>query len=59
MDINFNEIVKALKEVNYKGYFTLESNDYLRNFTKDNVHIAVDDFAKIAKKLANMFDSIN
>ena len=59
MDIDFTSVVKALKEINYKGYFTLESNDYLKNFTKDNVHIAVDDFAKIAKKLANMFDSSN
>lgn len=59
MDIDFISVVKALKEINYKGYFTLESNDYLRDFTKDNVHIAVEDFAKAAKKLVNIFDSIN
>ncbi|MBR3934410.1 MAG: sugar phosphate isomerase/epimerase [Clostridia bacterium] len=59
MDIDFVSVVSARKKIDYKGYFTLESNDYLKNFTKDNVHIAVDDFAKAAKKLANMFDSIN
>ncbi len=56
MDIDFEVIVKALKEINYSGYFTMEANDYFGIFTKDNIHIAVDDMAKTARRLADMFD---
>lgn len=34
MDINFNEVDLALKEIKYKGYFTPEADRYLSVFTK-------------------------
>ena len=55
MSINFDEVVNALKEIDYKGYLTLEANGYQKGFTKDNVFDAVKDLAGSVKRLANMF----
>ena len=57
MDIDFNDVVAALKEINYKGYFTLEADRYLSAFTKENVFDGVKNLAEAARKLANMFDN--
>ena len=57
MNIDFVSIVNALKEINYNGYFTLEAVNYVDKFSKDDVHIAIENLAKSAKKLANMFES--
>jgi len=55
MDINFNEVILALKEINYKGYFTLEADRYLSVFTKENVFDGIKNLAESARKFANMF----
>lgn len=57
MNVDFDEIIKALKEVNYKGYFTLEANKYLLNYTAENVLEGVKDLAASARKLADMFEN--
>jgi len=57
MNIDFKPIVAALKEINYSGYFTMESNDYFGSFTEENVRTAVDELAKVAGKLADMFEN--
>ncbi len=56
MSIDFDEIVKALKEIDYKGYFTLEADSYLGAFNKDDVEIGVKNLASAAKRLALDFD---
>ncbi len=58
MDIDFESIVKALKEINYNGYFTLEAVNYIDKFSKDDAHIATENLAKSVRKLADMFESL-
>ena len=59
MDIDFEEMVSALKQINYKGYITLEADSYLRahGYNKDNVFEGVKNLANAARKIANMFDN--
>ncbi len=56
MDIDFVPIVKALKEIDYKGYFTLESDSYLKAFDKDTIYTGIKDMANAAKKLSCIFE---
>ncbi len=58
MDIDFVSIVKALKEIDYKGYFTLEADTYLSEHTPENVLSGVIKLKDSAKKLADMFDEL-
>lgn len=56
MEIDFDAMVKALKQINYQGYLTLEAAYYLpRNYTSDNVFEGLQNLAASAKRLANMF----
>ena len=55
MTLDFRQIVKALKEINYKGYLTLEADSYLDAFNSDNVFKGTQDLAAAAKKIADMF----
>ena len=57
MNIDFEPIVKALKEINYSGEFTLEANSYLNDCTADNVFEKLCDMKAAAKKLADMFEA--
>ena len=56
MNINFEEIVKALKEIDYKGYFTLEADSFLSAYNSDNVFEGVVKLKQSARKLADMFE---
>ena len=55
MTLDFQKIVKALKDINYKGYLTLESDGYLKAFNSENVFKGTQDLAVAAKKIAYMF----
>ena len=55
MNIDFEAVVKALKEIDYKGYFTLESDGYLEGCTPDNIFEGIKNLAGADKKLALMF----
>lgn len=57
MDIDFNEVVAALKQIKYKGYFTLESNQYLKDYTAENVFDGIKNLERAARKLADMFEN--
>lgn len=37
MSIDFAAVVRALKDIGYKGWFTLEADNYLKSFRKDNI----------------------
>ena len=56
MDIDFVPIVKALKEIDYKGYFTLEADCYLKEYNKDNIFEGIKNLASSAKRLAEMYE---
>ncbi len=51
MGIDFTAVAKALKEIDYKGELTLEADNYLRDFTADNVFEGIKDLAKAARRL--------
>jgi len=59
LNMEFEPIVKALKDIGYKGEFTLEACAYLNVFNADNVFEGVKDLAAAARKLANWFDDPN
>ena len=58
MDIAFAPIVKALKEIGYNGYFTLEVDRYPGDFTAETMPRCVQSMADTARKLADMFEAM-
>jgi sugar phosphate isomerase/epimerase len=58
MNIDFNAVVKALKEIDYKGYFTLEADSFLMDYTQENVFDGVVKMQESARKLADMFEQL-
>ncbi len=57
MNIDFDGIVKALKEIDYKGELTLECDHYMKNCS--DVEQGLKEIYSAVRKLANKFDSIN
>lgn len=58
MEIDFEKMIKALKEINYCGYLTLEANTYMNNFNAGNAFEGVKGYARVAKRLADMFEGM-
>ncbi len=58
IDIDFDAVVKALKEIGYDGYFTLEADQYLSKYTPETVHIGVKELADSARELAELFEKL-
>ena len=58
MEIDFDGIVKALKEIGYYGYFTLEADQYLNAFDRDSVFDGIKNLAGAANKLADMYEQL-
>ncbi len=58
MSIDFDAVLKALKEIDYKGFFTLEANAYLSSYTKENVHKGVAELKQSAARLADKFERL-
>jgi peptide deformylase len=50
--------IKALKEIDYKGYFTLEADQYLKDYTADNIFDGIKNLADSAKKLVKIYSEI-
>ena len=59
MSIDFPPIVKALKEVDYQGWFTLEADQFLGTYTKENIFDGIEMLAAAARKLAQMYDNLD
>ena len=57
MQIDFDAVVKALKDINYSGYFTLEADAYLNAYTEENVFIGVKKLAESAKRLVQIYEN--
>ncbi len=57
MELDFDAVAKALKQINYSGYLTLEAVLYLAHHTKDNLFEGVCDLARAAKRLSDMIES--
>lgn len=58
MNIDFASVARALKEINYSGYLTLEADSYLKKFNEDTISDGVKDLALSAKRLAEIYDKI-
>lgn len=58
MDMQFEPIVRALKDIGYSGYFTLEVDRYPGAFTADTAFACVQNMASAARKLADMFEAM-
>ena len=54
MQIDFNEVAKALKEIGYSGYLTLEADTYLNAYNSDNVFEGVKKLLESVKKISDM-----
>ena len=61
MEIDFDEVTAALREINYQGYITLEADSYLKSFPKDADEKKVFEGLKIlaaaARRLADMVEA--
>ena len=58
MDIEFEPIIKTLKEINYGGYFTLEATAVMKNYTTENALDGVKLLFESARRLAKMYDAL-
>lgn len=58
MDINWEEVVGALKQINYKGVFTLEADAHIRTTakTEEEAIREIANLQKAARRLADMFE---
>ncbi len=56
MNIDFIPIVKALKEIDYQGYFTLEADAFMKAYNKSNALQGVIKLKESARKLADEFE---
>ena len=56
MNIPFEEIVVALKQIEYKGYFTLEANAYLNGYEESNVLGGLKELQQSVRRLADMYE---
>ena len=56
MDMDFDAIAKALKEIGYDGYITLEADRYLSAYNEDNVFEGIKNLAASARKFADMVE---
>ncbi len=52
MGIDFPAVCAALKEVGYKGFFTLESDMYILNNRRDDPELGLKEMAQTARKYA-------
>lgn len=54
MDIDFKAIATALKAISYRGYFTLEADRFLEEYTEENVFDGIKQLAASARRFAEM-----
>lgn len=57
LKVDYAPIAKALKEINYKGEFTLEADAYLGGRPADKVLDGLKDLQKSVRKFADMFEA--
>lgn len=58
MNIDFDPIVKALKEICYPGYFTMEAGTFVQQFTAETALEGLCKLKDSARKLADMFEAL-
>ncbi len=58
MSIDFSAILRALKEIDYKGYFTLEADRYMSIYNRENALEGVIRLRESARRLADEFEAL-
>ena len=58
LNVDFETVIRSLKEIDYKGYLTLEAEQYLKAFDEDNIFEGMKNMANAAKKLADMYENM-
>ena len=62
MEIDFKPIVKALKDINYNGYLTLEADKYLisKGYDKDptDIFTGIKEMFNSVDALRKMFETV-
>ncbi|MBE6934365.1 MAG: sugar phosphate isomerase/epimerase [Ruminococcaceae bacterium] len=56
LNIDYGPIVKALKDIDYRGVFTLEADGYLGSVADMDIFEGVCNLQKAARRLANIFE---
>ena len=56
MDIDFAEIVRALRDIGYAGDFTLEADQYLKRYTEADIFEGMKKMAAAARRLVAMYE---
>lgn len=56
MQIDFEAVVQALKQVGYAGWVTLEAYNYLKDFTPETAFAGLQDLCAAARRLADMLE---
>lgn len=57
MNIDFDKVVTALKEIDYSGFFTLEADAFLNGYTAENAEEGIKKLAESARRLADMYEA--
>ena len=58
MNIDFDAIVRALKDIDYKGWFTLEADTFMKPYNKSNAFEGVKKLQESARRLADEFEAL-
>lgn len=56
MNIDFDAVIKALKDINYQGYLTLEADAHMKQFDETTAMQGVKILYESAKRLKEMFE---
>ena len=56
LNVDFDMVIRSLKEIDYKGYFTLEADQYLKAYNEDNIFEGMKNMANAAHRLAEMYE---
>ena len=56
MDIDWSAVAKALADIGYRGYLTLEADSYLTAFTPETAEKGLYDLAQSARRLSDMIE---
>lgn len=59
MQMDFGAIARALREIGYEGYLTLEADRYLSAFTPETVDQGIRDLAAAARRLERLMDEVS
>lgn len=57
MSIDYPPIIRALKEIGYQGYFTLEASNAMQGYTAEQIPMRLAEKVASAKKLVAMFEA--